>query len=80
MVGEIINGDQSSTSMKSKYISGTSFSFSFEIEFGRSYIGKFTIRIKINPVIATKYYGGASPGQMIQIDVNPSYLAKENKD
>ncbi len=66
--------------MKSKYIPGTSFSFAFEIEFGRSYIGKFTIRIKINPVIATKYYGGASSGQMIQIDVNPAFLSKENTE
>ena len=67
LIGEILDGDKSPTSMKSSYISGSSFAFSFEINFERTYIGKFTIRIKINPVIAMKYYGGVFSGQIIQI-------------
>lgn len=63
LIGEIIDGDKSSTSMESKYIAGTSFSFSFKVDFGREYIGKFTIKIRISPEIAAKYYGGPSSTQ-----------------
>jgi hypothetical protein len=40
--GEIVKGDEA-ISIRSSYIAGTSYSFSIEIEFGRSYIGIFTL-------------------------------------
>ena len=80
LLGEIVSGDRSSTSIKSSYIAGSSFLFSVEVEFGRNYIGSFTIRIKINPKIAIKYYGGIFPGQTIEINVNPAYLSQSEND
>ena len=45
-------------SVRSNYIAGTSYTFAVEIEFGTPYIGKFTLRVKIDPVIGAKYYQG----------------------
>ena len=41
--GKLTAGDMDAVSIKSTYISGTTYSFSVEIDFGRSYIGKFTL-------------------------------------
>ena len=43
MDGKLTAGDMQAVSIKSSYLSGTSYSFSIEIEFGRSYIGQFTL-------------------------------------
>ena len=41
--GKLTSGDMQAVSIKSSYLAGTTYSFSIEIEFGRSYIGKFTL-------------------------------------
>ena len=41
--GQLIGGDTKAISIKSSYLAGTSYSFSVEIEFGRTYIGSFTL-------------------------------------
>ncbi len=41
--GQITGGDKNAVSIKSSYISGSIYTFSFEIEFGRPYIGQFTL-------------------------------------
>lgn len=41
--GHIVAGDSNTVSLRSSYISGTAYTFSFEIEFGRPYIGQFTL-------------------------------------
>ena len=46
--GRIISGDSETVYIKSSFISGSSYSFSIEIEFGRTYIGKFTFEVKVN--------------------------------
>ena len=43
MDGKLTAGDMQAVSIKSSYLAGTSYSFSIEIEFGRSYIGQFTL-------------------------------------
>ena len=80
LIGEIVSGDKSSIGIKSSYIAGSSFLFSVEVEFGRNYIGAFNIRIKIDPKIALKYYGGIFPTQTIEISVNPAYLSTSQDD
>ena len=44
---KIIDGDQGATSVTSKYIPTSSFSFSVEVAFDRPYIGVFTTQIGV---------------------------------
>ena len=41
--GKLIAGDTNMISVRSKYLAGTTYTFSVEIDFGRSYIGEFTL-------------------------------------
>ena len=75
LVGKIMDGDKGATSITSEYISGSSYSFSVKIEFGRPYIGKFTVKISIDRAIGQKYFGQVSASQSIDVEVNPSYLS-----
>ena len=40
--GKMVAGDTNAISVRSKYLAGTTYTFSVEIDFGRSYIGAFT--------------------------------------
>lgn len=57
LVGTITGGDRSSVSITSEYLSGTRYFFSMTIEFGRSYMAKFTLNINVNSSLQ-KYFGG----------------------
>ena len=78
LVGEIIDGDMGATSITSEYLPGSTYSFAVKVEFGRTYIGKFTIKISIDRAIGLKYFGQISASQSIDVDVFPSYLSKVN--
>lgn len=78
LVGEIIDGDDGALSISSEYLPGSSFSFSVKIDFGRPYMGKFTIKISIDRAIGQKYFGQVSASQSITIDVEPSFLSVTN--
>jgi hypothetical protein len=52
----------------------SSFSFSVLIDFQREPIGLFTVRIGINPQLASKYFSGVDISSSITLDVNPALL------
>lgn len=57
IIANIISGDTGALSVKSRFIPGSSYSFSVEIDFGRSYIGQFSVELKINPAVGNKFFG-----------------------
>lgn len=74
--GKLVAGDMDAVSIRSVYLAGTSFSFSFEIEFGRSYIGSFTLEVGVSPSIAQKYFGNVDTSDKLRVEVNPAFLSK----
>ena len=79
LIGKIVNGDNGAIAIRSTFIPGSSYSFSIEINFGRSFIGKFTVEIQINPVLQ-RYFESVSIGKKLLVDVNPAYLSKVTED
>lgn len=75
IVGKLLSGDTSATSITSHYLSGTNYSFTVEVEYGRSYIGRFEIEISIDRVIGLKYFTPIKTSNTLIVDVIPSYLA-----
>ena len=41
LIGQIVSGDQSATSITSQYIPGSTYTFSVTVEFGKEYMGEF---------------------------------------
>ena len=80
LVAEIISGDKGALSIKSKFIPGSSFSFSVEVDFGRAYIGQFSIEIQINPVVGNKFFGTVGVAHKLVVDVQPAYLSQNEED
>ena len=80
LVAEIISGDTGALSTKSRFIPGSSFSFSVEVDFGRSYIGQFSIEIKINPVVGNKFFGSVGFAHSLVVDVQPAFLSQNDED
>ena len=76
--GKIVSGDAQAVSITSYFLAGTSFSFSMEIEYRRSYIGAFTLEVKVSPTIVNKYYTPLAVGtsQPLTVQVNPALLSK----
>ena len=72
---KIVSGDKSTTGIRARYIKGTSFSFSVEIDFGREPIGLFAVEIGINPVYANYYFKGIDTSSTLNVNVNPAFLA-----
>ncbi len=58
LTGAIISGDNA-LSITSEYLPGTRYMFTMTIEFGRSYMAQFKLKISINNSVL-KYFGGAS--------------------
>ena len=75
MDGRITAGDREIVSIKSNYLPGSSYSFAMEVDFGRTYIGQFTLEVTLNPEIATQYYPGIGTSSFV-IVVNPAILSK----
>ncbi len=57
LVGTISSGDRSSVSITSEYLAGTRYLFTMTIEFGRTYIAKFTLNVNVRSSLQ-KYFGG----------------------
>jgi hypothetical protein len=78
LVANVLNGDQP-TSVRSSYISSSRYTFSVELEFGKPYISKFKVEIKINPSL-NNYFNPVSIGNTFTVDVNPSQLTLALRD
>ena len=78
LVATVLNGDQP-TSVKSSYISSSRFTFTVELEFGKPYINKFTVEIKVHPSLAS-YFGSVSITKKVTFDVIPSKLTLAKQD
>ena len=76
---EVTEGERP-ISVRSNYMPGTSYSFSVELEFGTPYIGRFILKVKIDPVIGAKYYGGVDISSGLEVEVNPVLLATLDED
>ncbi len=72
---KIVNGYKYYTSIVSKYIPTTSYSFSIEIDFGREPIGLFDVEIGVQAGIALKYFSGINASQKLSFNVNPAFLS-----
>ena len=77
--GKLTAGDTQTLSITSKFLPGTTFSFSVEIEFGRPYMGLFTLEITVNPTIANKYFINVAPSTLT-VEVNPALLSRIDKE
>ena len=75
LIVKLVDGQKTFLSINSKYIMGTSYSFSIEIDFGREPISKFTAEVSINSQIKDKYFSGIDITPTVNIKVNPAYLA-----
>ena len=71
----IIDGFRSNTSTKIKFIPGSSFSFSIEIDFEVEPIGIFTLEVGFDQGWQNKYFKGLDISSTIEIEVNPSLLS-----
>ena len=74
-MANIKEGDKGALSVKSKYIPGSSYSFSVEIDFGRSYIGQFSVELKINPAVTKKFFGNVGTSNSLLVEVKPAFLS-----
>ena len=73
-MAEIKSGDTGALSVKSKYIPGSSYSFSVELDYGRSYMGKFSVELKINPALS-HFFGAVNISDTLLVEVNPAFLS-----
>ena len=71
---EVVEGDKA-ISVKSKYIPGSSYSFSVELDYGRSYMGKFSVELKINEKLGS-FFGGVGISNGLTVEVNPAFLSR----
>lgn len=74
----VVQGDRP-TSVRSFYISGSRYSFSVEMEFGKPYISKLKVEIKVNERLAG-YFGKTSIRNSLTVDLNPAQLTLATKD
>lgn len=72
----IISGDQSSLSIRSRYIVTTSYSFSIEFDFGKEPIGEFTCQISLNNDISRKYFAGIDTSAKLVTKVSPALMSR----
>lgn len=70
----LVSGDRSAISIVSAFVVGTKYSFTVTVDFGRPYIGEFSISIGIDQSLVPKYFGSI-PTDTLEFDVKPSYLA-----
>lgn len=72
---DIIAGDSQTVSISSKYIAGTAYTFAVQIEFGRPYIGKFTVRIGVDNEIGKDYFGNVDYSTELILEINPAIMS-----
>jgi hypothetical protein len=75
---KIVSGDSSAVSIVGSYIPTSSYSFSVVIDFQREPIGVFSVKIGINPLLASKYFSGVDISNSITLDVNPALLSLDS--
>ena len=66
LMAEVKSGDKGALSIKSKYIPGSSYSFSVELDYGRSYMGKFCVELRINPKLGN-FFGTVGIGNVLSV-------------
>ena len=62
-------------SIKSSFLAGTSYAFSIEIDFGRKYIGAFSLEIEVNPSIAQQYFNNIDASEKLVVQIDPKFLS-----
>lgn len=72
LVAQVLSGDKP-TAIKSSYVAGSRYSFSVELEFGKPYVGKFRLEVKVNPALS-RYFNPVSIANSFAADVNPAQL------
>lgn len=77
LVATVLSGD-TPISVKSYYVSGSRYTFSVELEFGKQYINRFRVEIKVNQSLS-RYYKTVSIANSFTTDVNPSQLTLATK-
>ena len=50
-----------------------------ELEFDRPYIAMFTLQIRINPSLGSRYFSGVNIDNSLSVEVNPAYLSVYGK-
>ena len=66
IIANIISGDTGALSVKSRFIPGSSYSFSVELDYGRSYMGKFCVELRINPKLGN-FFGTVGIGNVLSV-------------
>ncbi len=78
LIANVLEGDKP-ISVKSSYVSGSRYSFSVDLEFGKPYMGKFKVEIKVNPSL-TRYFNNVQITNGFVTDVNPSQLTLARRE
>ena len=71
-----IESGPSPQSIRSRYIKGTSYSFSNEFDFSREPIPDFSYSVRINPNLQDTYFRGIDISDVETVSVSPVLLAK----
>lgn len=74
----VVDGEKP-TSVRSSFVSGSRYSFSVELEFGRPYMGRFRVEIKVNPALS-RYFQNVGITNTFVVDVNPSQLTLARRE
>ena len=74
----IVSGDRP-TSVKSSFVSGSRYTFSVELEFGKPYVNQFRVEIRVNPSLS-RYFGSVGISNTFTTNVNPSQLTLATQD
>jgi hypothetical protein len=72
---DVVSGFKKYTSIVSKYIAGSSFSFSITVDFGIEPIGIFDIKIGVKSEFAS-FFSGVDITPTITVTVNPALLSQ----
>jgi hypothetical protein len=72
---KLTEGQRTFLSINAKYIKGSSYSFSVEIDFGREPVGQFTAEISINKDMQERYFSGININDTLVSQINPAFLA-----
>jgi cysteine-rich repeat protein len=69
----IVQGDKAVSSVKIQYFPGT-FSFSVSLNFGREPIGQFTVRVGVDPNVASVFFPDIESSSVASFSVTPAFL------
>lgn len=73
---QVTGGNGVAPKITSRYIPGTSFLFSVEIDFSKEPVPQFSAKFSVNQALRTQYFSGVDVSPSFTVDVNPAFLSR----